>query len=142
MYKLTVTENQLRVIQKALESWERLCMGQFWEFADEIAVVGTDLSPEHPEHDRIFDDYIDRRDRARELFDQAFREARPYSQEKTSDMLIAEDIWMAIRHKRWKDRPEPKPHEVRASWNVHPKSIEPLPVIERYDGNRDKEYHN
>ncbi len=131
MYKLTLTDNQLRVVQKALEAWERMSMGQFWEFADEIAERGTDLNPEHPDHKRIFDDCIDRRDRARELFDQAFREAQPYSQPKTDDMLIAEDIWMTIRHKRWQDRPEPKPQFTNESCTVYAMSVEPLPVVEK-----------
>lgn len=131
MYKLTLTNNQLRVVQKALEAWERMNMGQFWDFADEIAEVGTDFNPEHPDHKRIFDDYIDRRDRAREKFDQAFREAQPYSQPKTDDMLIAQDIWMQIRHKRWKDRPEPKPEFANECYPVVPFSVEPLPVVEK-----------
>lgn len=131
MYKLTLTDNQLRVVQKALEAWERMSMGQFWEFAEEIAAIGTDMNPDHPDHERIFDDYIDRRDKARELFDQAFREAQPYSQPKTDDMLVAEDIWMTIRHIRWKDRPEPKPLFVNASCPVRASSLEPLPVVEK-----------
>ena len=131
MYKLTLTENQLRVIQRALEGWERMHMGQFWDFADEVAEVGTDLCTEHPDHKRIFDDYIDRRDRAREMFDAAFREAQPYSQPKTDDMLIAEDIWMSIRHKRWKDRPEPKTEFCNASAPVFALSVEPLPIVEK-----------
>ena len=89
MYKITFTDNQLRVVQRALEGWERLNMGQFWDFTDDIAMVGTDFNPEHPDHKRIVDDYIDRRDKAREMFSAAFREAQPYSQSKMISHSVA-----------------------------------------------------
>ena len=99
-YKITLTENQLRIVQKALEEYFRLRLGQDQEFSEDMASLNTNLSSDHPNHERIFEKYIQRRDHLRELMHAYFRiafEPCGYLEAKTDDMLIAEDIWDTIR---------------------------------------------
>lgn len=99
-YKITLTENQMRVTQIALEEWFRLRMGQAGDFCNDLARMETDLDPKNPEHDRLFDAYISRRDHMREIMGAFFRiafEPFGYLKEKTEDMLIAETVWDSIR---------------------------------------------
>lgn len=133
-YCLTVSENQARIIQNALESYARLRMGQFWDFADEIAHYGYKYDAENPDNDRLFSEYISRRDDAKELFEKAYSAAVPnvYNRGKTDDVQNAIDIWHVIRHQFWKDRPN---HSDWTTDSVEPFAIagEPLCKIERID---------
>ena len=99
-YTIELTENQVRIIQNALEEYFRLRMGQDTEFCTDIAGLNADLSPDNPHHELIFDRYIQRRDHMEEVMRAFFRiafEPIGYLKEKTDDMLIAECIWDAIR---------------------------------------------
>lgn len=99
-YTIELTEKQLSIVQNAVEEWFRLRMGQDMDFCDDLAKMGKDLSPDNPQHERLFDLYLARRDHMqalmRALFCIAF-EPYGYLQEKTDEMLIAETIWDAIR---------------------------------------------
>ena len=99
-YTIELTENQVRVIQNALEEYFRLRMGQYTEFCTDMAELNADLSPDNPHHELIFDRYIQRRDHMEEVmraFFSFFFEPTGYLKEKTDDMLIAECIWDSIR---------------------------------------------
>lgn len=116
-YRIELTEEQLRVVQKCCEMYFRLLLGQSRDFADEISQIGVDFSSDNPMHKEIFDRYIHRRDCVREVMNAVFRIALPQSYEKTDDMEIAECIWDAIRYVRGQSRwsqpfhigPEPSP---------------------------------
>lgn len=102
-YQLTVTEKQLDMISTAMEEYFRLRIGQAWSFCDDIAALDIDLSPENPNHDRIFDQMLHRRDALREIMQCLFRIAwSPYSvpTEKSFETRLAEDIWEAVRKYR------------------------------------------
>ena len=109
-YTITLTEKQLSVVFKALEWFFRLQMGQFFDYATEIAQNGYVYDKSAPNNEADFNAYIWRRNEAQEQFQKAFRIAQPRLSNKTEDMLIAEDIWQCIRYKRWLDKPEPKTH--------------------------------
>ena len=99
-YTIELTENQVGVIQNALEEYFRLRMGQYTEFCTDMAELNADLSPDNPNHELIFDRYIQRRDHMEEVMRAFFRitfEPTGYLKEQTDDMLIAECIWDAIR---------------------------------------------
>ena len=99
-YTIELTENQVKVIQNALEEYFRLRMGQYTEFCTDMAKLNADLSPDNPHHELIFDRYIQKRDHMEEVMRAFFRiafEPTGYLKEKTDDMLIAECIWDAIR---------------------------------------------
>lgn len=103
-YRLTVTDKQLLTISIALEEYFRLRMGQEFDFVNDISRMDVDLTPDNPNHERIFDHMIHRRDDLSEIMHCFFRVAfAPYGvtpQKKTQEMTIAEDIWEAIRHAR------------------------------------------
>lgn len=99
-YVFELTEEQMRVTKNALEEYFRLRMGQDFDFDNDLAAINVDLSPENPNHKRLFDMYIARRDHMHELMNAFFRiafEPSGYLKEKTEDMLIAECIWDAMR---------------------------------------------
>lgn len=115
-YTLTLTGEQLTVLNTALEWFFRLQMGQFFDYATEIAHDGYKYDKSNPDNDRLFSEYIDRRNTSQEMFERAFRVAQPKLCYKTNDMLIAEDMWAVIRHSFWEERPEPKPHDTTDSY--------------------------
>lgn len=99
-YRITLTKDQLRIIRVSLEEYFRLRMGQDMDFCDAMAALNSDSYSDGPEHERVFDSYISRRNHMRELMQAFFRiafEPYGYLEKKTDDMLIAEDIWDQIR---------------------------------------------
>lgn len=132
MYKLTISKNQLRVIMIALESYFRTRMGQFFDFASDVAKNGFEYTKDNPDNDRLFNEYIYRRNESQELFEHAYDVAAPnhYERKKTKDMVTAIDIWHVIRHQRYLDRKEPKDHYTVDAYPPFPSGSEPLPRIE------------
>ena len=102
-YTIELTEEQMRVTQNALEEYLRLRMGQDMEFSTDMAFLGRDMSLENPNHEKIFDGCITRRDHLREIMRAYFRitfEPTGYLKEKTEDMMVAECLWDAFRFAR------------------------------------------
>ena len=118
-YTIMLTEQQIRVTQKALEEYFRLRMGQQRDFCDDIASIGRSIAT-----DKAFDAYIARRDHLEEIMRAFFKiafEPMGYLKEKTDDMMIAETIWDSMRFARGESRWD-KPFQV---------GPEPCPKIER-----------
>ena len=132
-YKLTMTGEQLVVMSTALEWFFRLQMGQFFDYATEIAKDGYEYDKENPDNDRLFNEYIFRRDECQEHMEIAYRIAQPRVCNCTEDMNIAIDMWQAIRYYRWKERPEPKPYDTVDSRPPLHRSSEPPIQIGRAD---------
>lgn len=132
-YNLTMTEEQLVVMSTALEWFFRLQMGQFFDYATEIAKDGYEYDKENPDNDRLFNEYIFRRDECQEHMQIAYRIAQPRVCNCTEDMNIAIDMWQAIRYFRWKERPEPKPYDTVDSRPPLHRSSEPPVQIGRAD---------
>ena len=121
-YRITLTEKQMRITQVALEEYFRLRMGQTIDFCDDMAQLETDLSPDNPEHERLFDRFIDRRDALTQVMKAFYGITFPsgYLTRKTDDMMIAECICDAIRTARGCNR-----------WGeAMPIGSEPVPPIE------------
>lgn len=101
-YTLELTEKQAEIIKIALEEYFRLRMNQWFDFATELAMIGrgkeVDVSPGK------FEEYINRRNRSKEMYEAAYRVSQPGLHLKTEEMMIAEDIWQVIRHKLYLDR--------------------------------------
>ena len=125
-YRMELTEKQLSVLQNALEEWFRLRLGQEHDFADSIAFMDCDLSKENPKHEQIFDSAIQTREAVSEIMRAVFRIAfGPHGRpdKATEDMLIAQDIWDAVRVVRGVSR-----------WGTCLQvSNEPLPVIKKVE---------
>ena len=113
-YRITLTEEQMRVTMIALEEYFRLRMGQDDDFCRDMAEIDRVLRKEElskNDWEKQFDQYLHRRAHLRELMKAFFRiafEPIGYLTEKTDDMMIAECIWDVIRfalgQSRW-DRP-------------------------------------
>ena len=131
MYNLKISKNQLRVIMIALESYFRTRMGQFFDFASDVAQNGFVYSRDNPDNDRLFNEYINRRNDSQDLFEKAFDVAAPnrYERNKTPDMVTAIDIWHVIRHQMYLEFPEPKDHYTVDAYPPFPCGDEPLPKI-------------
>ena len=138
--RLTLSENQLRVIQNALELDFRLHMGQeYCGLADDLAFQNIEIPPRGTsEHEKVFNECISRRDDGvdalRNFFDLTL--GRDLSRHrKTPDVICGIDIWHVIRHFRWEQREDKDTWDY---WTVDadtPFQIweEPLPEIERVD---------
>lgn len=106
-YQLTVTENQLRLINTALEEYFRIGMNQWDGLADRLSRIGVDLSPEHPNHKWIFDTMINTRDDVRIVLEAAGRILWPHGLTKQDEEnILFQDIWQVIRHQLWLDDPD------------------------------------
>lgn len=106
MYQLTVSENQLKLINTALEEYFRIGMNQWEDLSDRISKIGIDLDPKNPKHDKIFDSYIEKRDDVRVILQAVGRMLWPFGLQKQSEEnIIAQDIWQVIRHQLWIDNP-------------------------------------
>lgn len=128
-YTITLTEEQLSVVETALEWFVRLQMGQFFDYASEVAKCGYKYDRNDPNNDTKFDAYISRRNASQERFEAAFRVAQPAQCNQTEDMMVASDMWRDIRYKRWQDMPEPKRHDtVDAHEPMHISGLKPIVV--------------
>lgn len=125
-YRIELTENQFKTVQHALETWERMMIGQFFDYATELAVNGYEYDKNNPNNDKEFDKYITRRNDSQEIMERAYRVACPKPQGKTEEMRIIEDIWLAMRYQMWNDRKDPKPHDTVDSRKPMGASNEPI----------------
>ena len=131
-YELTVSKNQLQLLQEALESYFRIRTGQFWDLADELAHLGYVNDKNDPNNDLQFQAYLTRRDDALRYFEHAYRLAKPDPvPQRPPEIMIAIDMWSAIRHFQSQEQPEPKPPCTMDSSPVFCWSGEPEPQIRR-----------
>lgn len=132
-YTLTLTEKQAVLIKEALEEYFRIRMNQWRDLADSLAMKNIDLSPDNPNHERIFDGYIQDRYAVQKVLECAGRILWDGQRnDKSEEQLIAEDIWKVIRHQLWKDRLN------KVEWCVDAReplkvSDEPLPEIKKVE---------
>lgn len=122
-YKVELTEEQMRVIQNCVERMMRIEMGQVDMLAERIAGYNVDFSPDNPNHERIFDQYITKIDAISEVLKAVVRiafDSWGVPDKKDDDTLIAECIWDSIRFARG-----------FSTWGgVLPIGKEPVPKIE------------
>lgn len=100
-YRIELTEEQMRVLERSTELFMRIGMGQTWDLADmlcEETLKGYDK--DKPESKVVFERYITKRNAIRKVLTSAMGIAYdPYHspETKTEDGMIAECIWDAIR---------------------------------------------
>ena len=51
-YTITLNERQLRLLQNVCEKWARMCIGQTWDMAEDLAWLNYEYKPDDPEFDR------------------------------------------------------------------------------------------
>lgn len=112
-YTITLNERQLRLICTAVEEYGRLRMGQTWELADELAFLHYEYKQDAPEFDRR----LLRRDATKEMLELAMRASsggNPEHFQKTENVMVALDMYSAIRNFFWLQKPE----EERDNWTT------------------------
>ena len=111
-YRITLTEKQMRIIQDVCELRVRIDLCQDYELSEILATMNDlDLSIDNPNHKKIFDAYIDRREHLKAVINCMYEIANPWSlrtsslrkRDKTS--LECETLWVSIRHKLWENNP-------------------------------------
>lgn len=97
MHRLKFTYDQLMLMTSSLEEFFRLRMGQDYSLSEELGAAGLDIYG--PGHEACFQKYLDRRSVLKEIMKGFFQIAfdGPYCPGKTEDMLVAMDIWDAVR---------------------------------------------
>lgn len=100
-YRIELTSEQMRVLERCSELFMRLGMGQTWDLADMLCEgILKGYDKDKPESKIMFERYITKRDAIREVLTSAIRIAYDplYCPEsKTEDGMIAECMWDAIR---------------------------------------------
>ena len=114
-YKLILNRKQMQVLKDVCELRFRIDLLQGSDLAEILAQMDClDLDPRNPDHKKIFDSYIERRDHINAVIDSLFEIASPRAlriakgRKRDKTALIAEDIYLAVRHQLWKDEPRPK----------------------------------
>lgn len=113
-YRITLNEEQLRLVMRALESWGRLRISQTWDLADDLSFLNYDYSAKDESE---FNRRILRRDACKEMLDLAMRAASggDYMHwQKTDEVNTVLDMWSVIRNFFWHQLPEDK----RESWTT------------------------
>lgn len=130
-YTLTVSDKYLHVIFKSLEWFLCAQTGQFSKMAEEIEKCEFEYSPGNENNADELEAYMTRRDNAIKLMQEAFFVARDgkLPVNDTEEVLLAQDVWYAIRHKLWLDSPEPKSHNTIAALKPTPLTGEDMPHI-------------
>ena len=114
-WRVTLNDDQLKLINRALEFYFRTILGQGNYMADEIVdehYYPFDRSADN--YKKRFDAYLRDRDVISEIFRAVFRilyGAYGVPERQSDNIMAMEDMWSVIRHAMWLDRPEPKPHD-------------------------------
>ena len=100
-YRIELTEEHMRVLERSTELFMRLGIGQTWDLADMLCEgILKGYDKDKPESEILFERYITKRDAIREVLASAIRIAYDplYCPKfKTEDGMIAECMWDAIR---------------------------------------------
>ena len=134
-YSISVSENQLKIIENALECFFRVHFGQHFDLVNDLAFYGFDYGAEHTDAwEKEFNARIERRNYAQDIYDAAYRTACPFCVDKTPEIRSAIDIWHVIRHHFWKELPDENRSDYTTdSYPPFPTAEEPLPRIERIE---------
>lgn len=127
-YKIELTEQQMRVLERCTELFMRLSIGQTWDLADMLCEGMLEhYDKDSPDSKVIFERYITKREALREVLGSAMRIAFDTQYgvpvEKTTDGMICECMWDAIRVARG----------TSTYGKVLPIGSEPVPKIEEED---------
>lgn len=132
---LELSENQLRLIKDALEEYFRIRMNQWSDLANDLASTGVDFSRENPDHDKIFECFIEKRRCIECVLESVWKMLWGFQgAPRTPEQLIAQDIWQVIRYTLWNENHKPGDDD----WCVDSRkpmnlSGEPLPKCRRME---------
>ena len=125
-YRIELTEEQMRVLEKCTEEYMRLRLGQVWNFANDLSGVDDPLDFTTESGRREFERRIEKRNNIEEVMHAVFRIAFGSfgaPDKKSEDCMIAECMCDAIRFARGTN-----------TWPcVMQIGKEPIPKIERIE---------
>ena len=142
LFKVTLTEDQVRTIMHALELRFRLDLFQGAELEEILATLdNANFSTTNPNREKAFNSYIERRDHIGAVIEALFEIACPrsfrYSGKRERNMvaLRAEEIWMTLRYALWTSSPSKDKNRYTVDSNPPLKiSDQPIPKIEIING--------
>lgn len=111
-FRITLNEDQMYTLKECLEMYFRIDLLQEDMLAEKLATMNDlDLSPDNPNHEKIFDSYIERKEHIGIVLKSAFEIASPWAFRATSHRkrdtksLVIEDIWQVCRYCLWENNP-------------------------------------
>lgn len=110
--------DELRVLLYVVEEYMRMRMGQFFIFVDDVAENGWKYDNTDPDNDKKFNEYIKRRNKAEDMFNNAYKKTLRLEHTKTKKVLIAEDMYDVLKHQIWLDTPSM--HNSYNTWSCPP----------------------
>jgi hypothetical protein len=128
-YRITLTENQLALVETAVEIMLRTGMGQMYDLAEWLTLSGYAF----PSGSTEFDIYLAQRNLIESVLEGISRDITefPHGKGESDSLQELKTLHEAIGHKQWEDSGEPE-------WDVrsHKPMMcgkEPIPEIERID---------
>lgn len=132
-YKIELTETQCYVVMDALEEYFRINLNQWEDLSRRLGSMNVHISKDNPNHDRIFDLYIQRKNIIHKILMTVGNIVWPSGNvEQNDDSKIAQDIWAVIRHHLYINGDKVNPWCVAAD-PVFPIGPETLPSMESAD---------
>lgn len=129
-YKITLTEKQLDLIGKAVEIMLRTGMGQMYDLAEWLVLLGY----ASPSVSTEFNIYLAQRDLIKGVLEGISNNITEFSHGKGESNSLQElkTLYQVIRHQQWKD-------SGKSDWDCRANEPmkfgdEPIPKIERVDG--------
>lgn len=136
-YRITLNDEQVNAVMEALNLRFRIDLCQDSDLSEILAHKNIDLNPELPEHQRIFDRYIERRNIISNIIKAIFDMTKVYWEDNNRNQraMQCEDIWQVLRYQLYLDSPYKKELEgTTMSYKPMRISDQELPVIEKVDG--------
>ena len=99
-----LTKDELAFIKDILEEYFRIRLNQWFDFTTDVATAGYVYDKSNPNNNKLFDEYIKRRNEAYDKFTAALGRIHLWNTEQSPEMKCSQDIWQVIRHRLYIDR--------------------------------------
>lgn len=104
----------IRKILYVIEEFMRMRIGQFFDFTTDVAHNGWTYDNTNPDNSKKFDEYIERRNKSKEMFETAFKKAVPYMTQKSEKVLLTQDLYDVLKYQIYLDTPS-----LHNTWTVY-----------------------
>ena len=98
-----LTKEELVFLKDVLEEYFRTRLNQWFDFTTDVAHAGYIYDKDNPDNEKLFDEYIKRRNEAYDKFTAAFSRIYVWNIEQSPEMERAQDIWQVIRNRLYLD---------------------------------------
>ena len=130
-----MTKDQAQIVKMALEEYFRLRMGQWCDFAHDLAFTGYNDNSSDDE----FSQRLERRQSAEGVFRAAMVVAQPMPRygrlpEQAMEMMRAQDIWQVVPHGLWMEQEHEENDWCTDAHDPQCMTGEKLPVFRKIEG--------